>query len=321
MSRGGSSSGGSSATGGSASGGTSARGGSSSTGGTTSTGGSSAGGTTSTGGGTTCPFPTSFKWSSTAALAEPKSPSGHTFVSLKDFTVTKSGSQFVVDASVYDTATRAYSGVNINFTDFAQMGAASQTYMGSTPTGATVAPTLFYFTPKKLWVLSYQWGFKYATTTDPTKPSTWSAPKALLNGGPSSDTGPIDQTVICDSATCYLFFAADNGSIYRSSMPIGNFPGTFSGYTTILTDTKANLFEAVQVYSVKGTGKYLMIVEAMGAGGRYFRALSATSLGGTFTPIPGASTEATPFAGKNNVTFTGTAWTSDISHGDLVRTD
>ncbi|MGC4069509.1 MAG: non-reducing end alpha-L-arabinofuranosidase family hydrolase [Polyangiaceae bacterium] len=104
-------------------------------------------------------------------------------------------------------------------------------------------------------------------------------------------------------------------------MPIGNFPGTFSGYTTILTDTKANLFEAVQVYSVKGTGKYLMIVEAMGAGGRYFRALSATSLGGTFTPIPGASTEATPFAGKNNVTFTGTAWTSDISHGDLVRTD
>jgi hypothetical protein len=27
------------------------------------------------------------------------------------------------------------------------------------------------------------------------------------------------------------------------------------------------------------------------------------------------------FAAKSNVTFTGTAWTSDISHGDMVRTN
>ncbi len=244
-------------------------------------------------------------------------------MSLKDFTVTRFNNQFVVYATVFDS-TASWSGVSFNFTDWAQADAAPQTYLGSTPLGGTVAPTLFYFTPKNLWVITYQWGFKYATTTDPTRPSTWSSPRTLLSGDPTTGTGgtgPIDQTVICDSTNCYLFFAGDNGHIYRASMPIGNFPGAFSNATSIMSDTQANLFEAVQVYSVKGTGQYLMIVEAMGSGGRYFRAFTATSLGGTFTAIPGASTQATPFAGKSNVTFSGNAWTNDISHGDIVRND
>jgi hypothetical protein len=298
-------------------GGSSGGAGGTSTGGTTGTGG--AGGA---GGGQTCPLPTSFQWSSTGSLAEPKSPSGHNFVSLKDFTVVHSNNQFVVYATVFDT-TASWSGVNFNFTDWSQAGAAPQTYLGSTPAGGAVAPTLFYFTPKNLWVLTYQWGFKYATTTDPTKPSTWSSPKTLMTGDPTAGTGtgPIDQTVICDAKNCYLFFAGDNGHIYRASMPIGNFPGTFTGATSIMSDTQAKLFEAVQVYTVKAAGTYLMIVEAMGGGGRYFRAFSAPSLDGTFTAMPGASTEATPFAGKSNVTFTGAAWTNDISHGDMVRED
>jgi hypothetical protein len=245
-------------------------------------------------------------------------------VSLKDFTVVHHDDEYLVYATVWDTAgTGSWNGVYMSFTNFAQMGAAPQTYLGTLPTGGTVAPTLFYFSPKNIWVLAYQWGFKYATTSDPTNPSSWSSPKSLLSGDPTNGTGtgPIDQTVICDDATCYLFFAGDNGHIYRASMPIGSFPGTFSNATSIMSDTTANLFEAVQVYTVKDSGKYLMIVEAMGAKGRYFRAFTADSLGGTFTAMPGASTEATPFAGKNNVTFTGTAWTNDISHGDIVRYD
>jgi hypothetical protein len=223
--------------------------------------------------------------------------------------------------STHDSGT-TYGGAMMTFSDWPAAATATQTKMAT----STVAPTLIYFTPKSTWVLAYQWcsaRFCYATSTNPTSATSWSFGHALLTEDPTggSSTGPIDQTVICDSTNCYLFFAGDNGHVYRASMPIGSFPGTFSGSTSIMSDTQANLFEAVQVYTVKGTGEYLMIVEAMGSGGRYFRAFRASSLGGTFTAISGASTEATPFAGKNNVTFTGTAWTNDISHGDVVRSN
>ncbi|MEY9995527.1 hypothetical protein ABIE67_007559 [Streptomyces sp. V4I8] len=261
-----------------------------------------------------CALPSTYRWTSTGPLAEPANGQ----LALKDFTTTTYNGKHLVYATTSNGTKWGSTGFS-TFTNWSDMGAATQTQMNDD----AVAPELFYFAPKNIWVMVSQWGqwpLHYRTSSDPTNPNGWSARQPLFTGslpdGPDANqkNAPIDPTMIADDQNMYLFFAADNGKIYRASMPIGNFPGNFgSSYTTVMSDARDLLFEAPEVYKVQGQNQYLMIVEAQGTK-RYFRSFTASSLNGPWTVQAGS--ESSPFAGQAN---SGSTWAQGVSHGDLVR--
>ncbi len=127
----------------------------------------------------TCALPTTFKWASAGPLATPQAPAGKTWVALKDFSDVVYNHMHIVYMSTHDTAT-SYGSAMFMFGNWPDASKATQL---ATPHG--VAPTLFYFTPKNIWVLAYQWGstaFSYVTSSDPTNPTSWSSEKSLFAG-------------------------------------------------------------------------------------------------------------------------------------------
>ncbi|KAJ7075407.1 putative alpha-L-arabinofuranosidase precursor [Mycena belliarum] len=270
-------------------------------------------------------LPSTFKWSSSAALIGPHSDS-HNLAALKDPSIIFYNGAYHVFASTAVSA--GYNLVYFSFTDFAAANASTYHYLDATPIGSgyRAAPQVFFMAPQNLWYLVYQNGnAAYSTNKDITNPAGWSAPKTFYSSMPaiiSQNIGSgfwVDMWVICDSANCHLFSEDDNGHVYRSDTSLANFPNGMSQPVIAISDSnRNNLFEASNVYKVGNL--YLLIVECIGSTGRrYFRSWTSSSLTGTWTAK--TATESNPFAGASNVAFSGTPWTQDISHGEMIRSN
>lgn len=278
--------------------------------------------------GTETRLPTPIQWSLGDIVVGPVSDSTHSILAVKDSSVTRYNNEWQLMNS--DVDSRGYYSLEYrHFADWTDALTATPYYMDQTNGlgGYHTSPTIFYFTPQKKWYLVYQSPQpQYSTTDDPTQPSTWTVPQNFYDVTPSNVDGWLDFDVICDSAKCYLFFANDKGGIYRASSSINDFPKGFGNPELVMQAANAqDLFEGVQVYTLKGMNQYLMIVEAAQQQNwtRYFRGFILASLDGPITPIPHASSWDEPFAGLKNVSFASgvSPWTNDISHGDLVRSD
>nr|WP_211234911.1 non-reducing end alpha-L-arabinofuranosidase family hydrolase [Glycomyces arizonensis] len=270
-------------------------------------------------------LPGSFQWNSSGPLIGPKPDGSHSPDGIKDPTVVYYGGEYHVFASIASSA--GYNLMYTHFSDWSQAGSASHYYLDRSGIGGgyRAAPEVFYFAPQGLWYLVYQDGnAAYSTNPDISNPAGWSAPRHFYSSMPQTIRDNIgngywvDMWVICDSANCHLFSSDDNGHLYRSQTSVSNFPNGMSEPVIAMQDSKYALFEASNVYKVEGTNQYMLIVEAIGSNGRYFRSWTSSSISGPWNAL--ADSESHPFAGKANVSFPSGRWTNDISHGEMVRT-
>ena len=278
-------------------------------------------------GGPSCELGASLQWSTTGVLMAPPSDATHDLVAVKDPSVVRFNDRWHVYASSVSTA-GAYNMVYTSFSDFSEASTASFYHMDQTPGFATyvAAPQVFYFEPGNKWYLVYQSGPPmYSTNDDPGDPTAWTPPAPFYSATPAIITqnggGWLDYWVICDEASCHLFFTNNQGLWYKSSTSLDQFPSGFGEPVVVMQDANAGrIFEACNVYKLNGRNQYLALIEAFDQtsdGSRYFRSWIADSLEGPW--LPWQASGSYPFAGARNVSFDGSPWTNDISHGEMIR--
>lgn len=261
-----------------------------------------------------------FSWKASAPLVTPSSKAADPAVSIKDPTIIREADRWHMFATV-----RLASGkVDIeylNFTDWKEADQAPRQRL-NLHDQYYCAPQVFYFRPQKLWYLIYQiadknhqppFGPAYSTTTTLGDPKSWSKPRWLFPEG-SEKRKWLDFWVICDREKAHLFYTSLDGRMWRAETKLADFPG---GWSPPVVALQADIFEASHTYRLKGMDKYLTIVEAQADARRYYKAYLADRLEGPWHGL--ADSRSKPFAAFSNV-VQGKEWTTNISHGELLRT-
>lgn len=183
------------------------------------------------------------------------------------------------------------------------------------------APQIFFFTPQQRWYLIYQladsnrtpaFGPFFSTTTNVANPHSWSRPALMVTNAPAKPKW-LDFWVICDATNAHLFYTSLDGHLWRRDARKSDFP---LGWSEPRLALEGDIFEASHTYKLKGLDRYLTIIEAQGGGRRYYKAYLADRLDGPWRGL--ADTAERPFAAVANVAQD-TAWTANISHGELLR--
>jgi hypothetical protein len=263
-----------------------------------------------------------FSWSASAPLIGPMMVEGDEKHSIKDPTVVHHDGEWHLFCTVRGRE-RSHGIVYLHFADWADAANAEQVMLPM-HAGYFCAPQVFYFSPHEKWYLicqaaSEEWDPEYqpafSTTGDIADPHSWTELEPLYGYRPGNITGWIDFWVICDEERAHLFYTSNDGNMWRSETPIGEFPHAWSEPVLAL---QGDIFEASHTYHLAGDGRFLTIVEAEnGHGWRYYKAYLADSLDGEWRPL--AATRDESFASLANVEQAAGHWTDSISHGELLR--
>lgn len=262
-----------------------------------------------------------FSWRASGPLIDvgPGRVGDDPIISIKDPTVVFQDGRWHVFATV-----RMNSGKvdmqYLNFADWSQASAAPR-HILALHDQYNCAPQVFYFTPHKKWYLVYQFADKtrvppfgpcFSTTDNLADPKSWTKPAPMVTNAPAKPKW-LDFWVICDAEKAHLFYTSLDGHMWRRETRKADFP---FGWSEQQLAIRADIFEASHTYKLKGSGRYLTLIEAQGDRRRYFKAYVADRLEGSWKAL--ADSLGRPFAAHGNVRQD-REWTANISHGELLR--
>jgi hypothetical protein len=107
-----------------------------------------------------------------------------------------------------------------------------------------------------------------------------------------------------------MYNSPSDGSrrIFLRRTNLSSFPTGWSASNVALTDT----FEGVNVYRSIADGQYYLVVEDL-LDNRYYELWTSSSAGGPWSRV------AEKWAWRGNLTFNGSNWTNNVSHGEFIR--